>query len=86
MSDDHVKFGRNVDRAVGLVERTRRRMVELSIPAGADATQLVERIGEEMAESERLRQAIRDRTEEAHVMGWPYAQEWLDWARDVLRG
>lgn len=34
------------DPATDLVERTRKRMVELSIPAGADTTALVERIAD----------------------------------------
>lgn len=45
--------------------RTRRRMVELSIPAGADPAQLVERIGAEMAENERLRETL--------IVAWRYA-------------
>lgn len=39
-------------------ERARKRMVELSIPAGADTATLVQRIGDEMAESARLRAEV----------------------------
>jgi hypothetical protein len=42
-----------------LVERTRRRMVELSIPAGADTAILVERISGEMTLNAELVRALK---------------------------